>query len=131
MDDRLQFAIALPAGLSSAAFPPMMLQTLVENSIKHGLEPKPEGGSLTLGADVVDGNLRVTVSDTGLGFGAAGLAGGGVGLSNVRERLQALFGSRGRLSIEPNSPGGTIATLVVPYSVDAAGPAPQAAPQPA
>jgi LytS/YehU family sensor histidine kinase len=131
MDDRLQFAIALPAGLSSAAFPPMMLQTLVENSIKHGLEPKPEGGSLTLSADVVDGNLRVAVSDTGLGFGAAGLAGGGVGLSNVRERLQALFGARGRLSIEPNSPGGTIATLVVPYAVGTAEPAPQAAAQPA
>jgi signal transduction histidine kinase len=131
MDDRLQFAITLPAGLSTAAFPPMMLQTLVENSIKHGLEPKPEGGSLTLTADVVDGNLRVAVSDTGLGFGAAGLGGSGVGLNNVRERLQALFGSRGRLTIEPNSPAGTIATIVVPYAVGTPEAAPQAAPQPA
>jgi signal transduction histidine kinase len=130
MDDRLQFAITLPAGLSTAAFPPMMLQTLVENSIKHGLEPKPEGGTLTLSADVVDGNLRVTVSDSGLGFGAAGLAGSGVGLNNVRERLAAVFGARARLTIEPNSPGGTIATIEVPYTVASAGPMPQqAAPQ--
>jgi hypothetical protein len=131
MDDRLQFAITLPAGLSSAAFPPMMLQTLVENSIKHGLEPKPEGGALTLSADVVDGNLRVAVSDTGLGFGAAGAGGGGVGLNNVRGRLQALFGARGRLTIEPNSPSGTIATIVVPYAVGTVEAAPQASPQPA
>jgi signal transduction histidine kinase len=131
MDDRLQFAITMPAGLSSAAFPPMMLQTLVENSIKHGLEPKPEGGVLTLSADVVDGNLRVAVSDTGLGFGAAGSDGGGVGLNNVRERLRALFGARGRLTIEANSPSGTIATIAVPYTVGAAEAAPQAAPQPA
>jgi len=132
MDDRLQFAITLPAGLSTAAFPPMMLQTLVENSIKHGLEPKPEGGTLTLSADVVDGNLRVAVSDSGLGFGAAGLAGSGVGLGNVRERLAALFGARARLTIEPNLPGGTIATIEVPYTVGAVGPTPQqASPQPA
>ena len=131
MDDRLQFAITMPAGLSTAAFPPMMLQTLVENSIKHGLEPKPEGGALTLTADVVDGNLRVAVSDTGLGFGVAGLEGGGVGLNNVRERLQAVFGARGRLTIEANSPSGTIATIVVPYTVGAAEAAPQASPQPA
>jgi len=109
----------------------MMLQTLVENSIKHGLEPKPEGGTLTLGCDVVDGNLRVAVADTGLGFGAAGSGGSGVGLNNVRERLQALFGARARLTIEPNSPGGTIATIEVPYAVGAAEAAPQPAAQPA
>jgi hypothetical protein len=131
MDDRLQFAITMPAGLSTAAFPPMMLQTLVENAIKHGLEPKPEGGVLTLSADVVNGNVRVAVSDTGLGFGVAGAAGGGVGLSNVRERLQALFGARGRLTIEPNSPSGTIATIEVPYTVGVAEAMPQASPQPA
>ncbi|MBV8208584.1 MAG: histidine kinase [Burkholderiaceae bacterium] len=121
MDERLQFAISMPTGLSTAAFPPMMLQTLVENSIKHGLEPKPEGGALTLNADVADGNLRVAVSDTGLGFGVAGASGSGLGLANVRERLQALFGARGRLTIESNSPSGTIATIVIPYSVGAAG----------
>ena len=128
MDERLQFTISMPAGLSSASFPPMMLQTLVENSIKHGLEPKPDGGTLTLSAAVVDGCVRVAVSDTGLGFGVAGASGGGVGLNNVRERLQALFGSRARLVIEPNSPTGTIATIEVPYTVGAIGAASGGAP---
>jgi sensor histidine kinase YesM len=57
--------------------------------------------------------------------------GGGVGLGNVRERLQALFGARGRLTIEANSPSGTIATIVVPYTVGTVEAAPQASPQPA
>ena len=72
MEDRLQYSLIIPQGLSSAQFPPMMLQSLVENSIKHGLEPKPEGGSLTISADISNGRLRVTVADSGLGFAAAG-----------------------------------------------------------
>lgn len=132
MEERLHYAIMLPAGLATASFPPMMLQSLVENSIKHGLEPKPEGGTMTLSADVVDGNLRVSVSDSGLGFGVAGLDGGGVGLSNIRERLQALFGPAGHLSLEANVPSGTIATVQVPYRAAAPAAAPPpVAPQPA
>ena len=126
MEDRLRFAVNVPQGLSSARFPPMMLQSLVENAIKHGLEPKPEGGSLTLSADISHGRLRVTVADTGLGFGAAGTAGGGVGLDNVRERLAALYGGEASLRIEGNTPTGTIVTIEVPYQLDpaAASPAP-------
>ncbi len=118
MEDRLQFAIAVPQGLASAQFPPMMLQSLVENAIKHGLEPKAEGGSLTISADIANGNLRVTVADTGLGFAPAARPGCGVGLANVRERLAALYGGRARLSIEANTPSGTIATIEVPYAID-------------
>jgi hypothetical protein len=124
MDDRLQVALTVPQGLQSARFPPMMLQTLVENAIKHGLEPKAEGGALTLSADIANGNLRVTVADTGLGFGAGSRPGTGVGLANVRERLAGLYGGRARLTVEANSPSGTIATIEVPYSIDlGAGPA--------
>lgn len=118
MEDRLRFAINMPQGLSSARFPPMMLQSLVENAIKHGLEPKPEGGSLTLSADISHGRLRVTVADTGLGFGAVGTAGGGVGLDNVHERLAALYGGQAALRIEGNTPAGTIVTIEVPYELD-------------
>lgn len=118
MEDRLQFAITVPQGLASAQFPPMMLQSLVENAIKHGLEPKAEGGSLTISADIANGNLRVTVADTGLGFAAAVRPGTGVGLANVRERLAALYGGRARISIEANAPAGTIATIEVPYAID-------------
>jgi signal transduction histidine kinase len=119
MEDRLQYTVIVPQGLQSAQFPPMMLQSLVENSIKHGLEPKPEGGSLTISGDIANGKLRVTVADTGLGFAVSDQPGTGVGLANVRERLAALYGGTARLSIEANSPTGTIVTIEVPYSFEA------------
>jgi len=137
MDDRLQFAITVPQGLGSAQFPPMMLQSLVENAIKHGLEPKAEGGSLTLSASIAHGTLRVTVADTGLGFGAGSAPGTGVGLANVRERLVALYGGTAKLTVDANTPSGTIATIEVPYTLDSAAVAaqshgaPPAAAQPA
>jgi sensor histidine kinase YesM len=118
MDERLQFSINVPQGLLSAAFPPMMLLTLVENAIKHGLEPKPAGGTLSVSAVVADGNLRVSVADSGMGFGNAQRGGTGVGLANVRERLQALYGPAASLVIDANSDGGTIATILVPYQIE-------------
>ena len=130
MEDRLRYTVTIPQGLMSAQFPPMMLQSLVENSIKHGLEPKPDGGAVTISADIVDGRLRVTVADSGLGFAAASRPGTGVGLANVRERLSALYGGRARLSIEANDPTGTIVTIDVPYSFEANAPLTPAA-QPA
>lgn len=115
MEERLQFEVAVPAGLSSASFPPMMIQSLVENSIRHGLEPKPEGGSVNLRAEVRHGKLCVTVEDTGMGFSTAAPA--GIGLANIRERLQQLFGADAALTIEPGQPRGTRATITVPYAV--------------
>lgn len=127
MEERLQYSVIVPQGLGSAQFPPMMLQSLVENSIKHGLEPKPEGGSLTISADISNGRLRVTVADSGLGFATAGQGGTGVGLANVRERLAALYSGAASLSIEANSPSGTIVTIEVPYTYEVdAPPAPSA-----
>jgi sensor histidine kinase YesM len=115
MEERLNMQIDVPDGLLSAEFPPMMLQSLVENAIKHGLEPKPEGGSLTLRAQIVHGKLAMSVADTGLGFGKAGTAGTGVGLNNIRERLGLLYGNRAALTIAENPGGGTVATITVPY----------------
>lgn len=109
----------------------MMLQSLVENSIKHGLEPKPEGGALTISADIANGRLRVTVADTGLGFAVSAQPGSGVGLANVRERLAALYGGAARLSIEANSPSGTIVTIEVPYSFEADAPSSNGSARPA
>lgn len=116
MDDRLQIEIDVPEGLQSAEFPPMMLQSLVENAIKHGLEPKPEGGRLNVKAEIVHGKLAVTVADTGLGFGKAATAGTGTGLANIRERLSLLYGTRAQLKITENTPSGTVASITVPYS---------------
>jgi sensor histidine kinase YesM len=106
----------VPEGLHSAEFPPMMLQSLVENAIKHGLEPKPEGGTLSVAAEIVHGKLAVTVADTGLGFGKAATAGSGIGLANIRERLQLLYGSKASLTVAENQPSGTVVTITVPYT---------------
>ncbi len=116
MEERLMTEIAVPDGLLSAEFPSMMLQSLVENAIKHGLEPKPEGGLLRVVAEIVHGQLVVTVSDTGLGFGKAATAGTGVGLANIRERLQLLYGQRASLSITENAPSGTRVSISLPYT---------------
>jgi len=107
--------IDVPEGLHSAEFPPMMIQGLVENAIKHGLEPKPEGGQLTVRAEIVHGKLAVTVADTGLGFGKAATSGTGVGLANIRERLQLLYGGKAQVAVAANQPSGTIVTITVPY----------------
>jgi signal transduction histidine kinase len=119
MEERLTTEIDVPDGLLSAEFPPMMIQTLVENSIKHGLEPKAEGGHLSVKAEIRHGKLAVTVADTGLGFEAAAQGtthGTGVGLSNIRERLALLYGTKASLSIANNPVGGTIVTITVPYT---------------
>jgi Histidine kinase len=115
MEDRLQTRIDVPDGLLSAEFPSMMIQSLVENAIKHGLEPKAEGGRLDVTAEIVHGNLAVTVADTGLGFGRAATAGTGIGLANIRERLKLLYGDRASMVVADNSPSGTVVTLTVPY----------------
>ena len=120
MEGRLQPVVSVPEGLKSAVFPSMMLQTLVENGIKHGLEPKPEGGRLEIGAEIVDGQLAVHVLDNGVGFMPKAEA--GVGLANVRERLKALYDGRAELIISVPPAGGTCATIKVPYEIAPATP---------
>ena len=115
MEDRLQTEVRVSDGLLSAEFPPMMLQSLVENAIKHGLEPKADGGMLTVSAEIVHGNLAVTVADTGLGFGKSATAGTGIGLSNIRERLALLYGNKASLVLSEPATGGTSVTITVPY----------------
>ncbi len=118
MEERLSVQIDVAAGLRSAAFPPMMLQTLVENAIKHGLEPSSEPATLSVSAEISDGMLRVLVADTGVGFDPnnRSTSGTGLGLANIRERLELLYGAAGQLEIAANSPRGTIVTLTIPYS---------------
>jgi Histidine kinase len=115
MEERLTTRIEVPDGLLSAEFPPMMMQSLVENAIKHGLEPKPEGGEILIKAEIVHGKLNIVVADTGLGFGKAATAGTGVGLANIRERLQLLYGREASVAVTENRPSGTVVTIAVPY----------------
>jgi hypothetical protein len=119
MEERLATRIEVPEGLLSAEFPSMMIQSLVENAIKHGLEPKPEGGELSIKAEIVHGKLALTVADTGLGFGKAATAGTGVGLANIRERLALLYGDKATLSVSENQPTGTVVKITVPYAARA------------
>jgi sensor histidine kinase YesM len=115
MEERLQTAVNVPEGLKSAVFPSMMLLTLVENAIKHGIEPRASGGKVEIGAEIVHGQLAVHVQDDGVGFAPKG--DGGVGLANIRERLKALYPGRAELIITVPPTGGTCATINVPYEV--------------
>jgi hypothetical protein len=117
MEERLTVEVQIPDGLRTAAFPPMMLQSMVENAIKHGLECKPEGGKLKIVAEVAHSKLRVTVADDGVGFGVMPSNGTGLGLTNIRERLKLLHGDNAQLHIAANSPSGVIATIEVPYQL--------------
>ena len=117
MEERLNVDMQIPEGLRNAAFPPMMLQSMVENAIKHGLECKAEGGTLKIVAEVNGGKLRVIVADDGVGFGVMPSDGTGLGLPTIRERLKLLHGDQGQLHIAANTPTGVIATIEVPYKV--------------
>jgi signal transduction histidine kinase len=119
MEERLEFNIHIPEGLRSAAFPPMILQTLVENAIKHGLEPKTAGGSLSVYAEIAHQKLRISVIDNGLGFGMAKSSGTGLGLQNIRERLALLYKGNSLFSITENTPSGVCITIEVPYTLAA------------
>jgi sensor histidine kinase YesM len=126
MEDRLQIQWDIPEGLNSAEMPNMMVLSLVENAFKHGLEPKAEGGTLVLRAEVSHGKLVVTVKDSGVGYfpaeqdAASEASQGGFGLKNIRDRLALIYGEQGSLSIralEPYEGSGTLALLTVPYKV--------------
>ena len=111
---RLSFDVEVPAELREHAFPPNLLISLVENAIKHGIEPSASGGSVTVRARREPDAIVVEVTDTGHGLGGASTRGEGVGLSNVRERLAALYGPRGRFTLQAAEPRGARATLVLP-----------------
>jgi hypothetical protein len=116
MGERLQVNIEVPQALMATPFPTMMLQTLVENAINHGLEPKSGGGTIWISAriDPTSANLiTVTVADDGNGFGS-GTSGTGIGLKNVRERLKLAYDGAATFSIVTNFPNGVAASITVP-----------------
>jgi sensor histidine kinase YesM len=91
---------------------------LVENAIKHGIGPKMEGGEVRVAAELVADRVVIVVEDTGIGYQSASRRRGtGIGLTNIRERLQHLYGEAGGLTLEEKSPAGTRATLTLPQAV--------------
>jgi signal transduction histidine kinase len=113
MGERLKLQLQVPDALKGVPMPPMMLQTLVENAIKHGLEPEPGGGTVWIIARAVDGKVAVTVADDGRGFSTEG-GGTAIGLKNVRERLRLAYGDAASFAIVANYPKGVAATITVP-----------------
>ena len=119
MGARLHTQIEVPEALKNIPFPTMMLQTLVENAIKHGLEPKYGGGTIWILARESGSGLTVTVADDGQGFNAQS-SGTGIGLKNLRERLSLAYGSAASFVIAANFPNGVAATITVPVSTTGA-----------
>ncbi len=129
MGERLRSSLALPAELREVAVPPLLLQPLIENAIKHGLEPKVEGGRIEVRAERSGDQLWLSVRDTGVGLGPVGsanmpaagdaatsTAGTSFGLQQVRERLNVLYGERAALSLQaaPDAEGGVLARIMLP-----------------
>jgi uncharacterized membrane-anchored protein YhcB (DUF1043 family) len=117
MGERLRYGIEVPDDLKALRIPPLLIQPLVENAVKHGLEPKVSGGAVLIRA-VRDGDrTRIVVADSGMGVNDKS-AGSGIGLENIRKRLGLLYGEQGRLLFEENEPSGVKATIEIPYETD-------------
>ena len=114
---RLAYSLHLPSDCADLAVPPMLLQPLVENALKHGIQGTVAGGRIDMTARRGDHHLELTVADTGPGFGAtAATQGTGIGLANVRSRLCALYGERASLTITENAPHGVVARVQLPIA---------------
>ncbi len=112
MPDRLQFTVAVDPALAGRRFPPMALLTLVENAVRHGIDPSEDGGRIEVGASAGAAGLQLWVADTGVGMDAH--AAPGTGLSNLQARLQGFFGSAATLQLQEHPPHGLRATITVP-----------------
>jgi hypothetical protein len=113
---RLQYAIVARPELRSLSWPPLLLQPLVENAIRHGIEPAVGGGRIeVIVQQAASDALELTVSDTGVGLSEEAPP-QGVGLANVRARLASLYGEKGRLAFYANTPHGVVAKLIIPAS---------------
>ena len=119
MPDRLTFALLVEPAAKLLQCPPMTLLTLVENAVRHGIDPSEEGGHVEVQARVVDGRCIVRVCDTGVGLQAAG-SGLGTGLSSLRERLQLAFGPGAELHLFEADPHGVCAEVQFPARETAA-----------
>jgi LytS/YehU family sensor histidine kinase len=111
--DRLRYSVALGDGAGATLVPRMALQTLVENSVKYAVSPRPLGGSIVVRADAIDGRVAVSVEDDGPGFDPA-IRPSGHGLELLAGRLAMLFAGRASLGVV-SRPGSTTVTIDVPY----------------
>jgi sensor histidine kinase YesM len=108
----MHYSVAVPAELESVQLPPLLLQPLVENALKHGIEPSVSGGEIRIEARREGDALLLRVIDTGVGLNASSPE--GIGLANVRARLASLYGERGRLALYAHEPHGVAAEITLP-----------------
>ena len=118
MGERLSFSVKAAPEVEALAVPPALVMTLAENAIKHGIEPAENGGRVDIDAKRMQDTLVITVADTGLGLMLLDgkQHGSGMGLSNIAQRLQAIYGDGAQLRLEQNTPCGCIATLTLPLA---------------
>jgi hypothetical protein len=114
MSGRLTVTVDVPTPLRLIGIPPLSLATLVENAVKHGLAPLPGGGHLSITAAEHGDVLALCVADNGVGLKAEGGGGSGIGLYNVRARLNTLHGAAAGLQVQANVPTGVVATIRIP-----------------
>ncbi len=112
MGDRLRYRIEVPQSLHTLSLPPLLLQPLVENAIKHGIAPDTQGGSIDIIATIQADRLNIFCIDTGKGLQQQ--SGSGMGLNNVRARLRAIYGNQAAMRIQQNTPSGVKASLSIP-----------------
>jgi signal transduction histidine kinase len=112
---RLMVDFDVPKALGDRIVPPMMLLTLVENALKHGLQPMLEGGSIRIAATSDATTLRLQVADTGSGLGTS--LGAGTGLANIRARLRSMYGAAAQLTLRVNEPRGVVAMIELPLAI--------------
>jgi two-component sensor histidine kinase len=117
MGSRLSFDLAFDPDIGNAPVLPLVLQTLIENAIKHGLEPKSGGGLLTAHATLHNDMIQILVCDDGVGFTGT-TAGSGIGLKNIRERLQLIYGDRASVSLHTNTSVGVTAKVLFPFQLN-------------
>jgi sensor histidine kinase YesM len=113
MPDRLRFELHVDESALALRCPPTTLLTLVENAVRHGIDPSEEGGSIVIQIQRRDGRCTIRVSDTGVGLRPAS-RGLGTGLATLRERLQLLFGSDAQLRVTDQPTGGVLAEVDFP-----------------
>jgi LytS/YehU family sensor histidine kinase len=119
LGERLRFSLQLPRSLEQVQLPSMILLTLVENAIKHGIEPALRGGEITVSAHAMDGAVRIRVQDGGVGMSAIAASSncadsdGGTGLDNVRHRLRLAYGAAAGLALQDGDPG-LVADVTIP-----------------
>jgi hypothetical protein len=113
MPDRLQFELRIEEGATGLRCPPMTLLALVENAVRHGIDPSEEGGRIDVHVQLRDGRCRIRVTDTGVGLKATG-GGLGTGLSSLRERLQLAFAGDAHVRLIEVEPHGVCAEADFP-----------------